>query len=264
MIKLKSVLMEDVEERKLFRDQARMVWNDFIKYIKSGGDFRAGWYGDDNVIDPESSSFGISTEIGDISPYLDDQLVIVLFTSHFADGKYNDENNTLRIGALPPDEVSKYYKQGKDQFKIGDQINYTKLVKFIKDQIKPDLANYLGEEEKDIFFHEYTHYIDLRYKQAVKNYDNPVDNFVKYFNDPIETNARFQSALTKFEYDLNNRNVHKNFKNFREFQKWFFEKYENELGMNSQFIKTKDWVLKSFRKRLYKHWDKIMRDINEV
>lgn len=255
-------LQEDVEERKMFREQARQVWNDFIKYIKSGGEFRARFISEEYAFDYEPKNFVLFIEIADVSPYIDDdRFTIALSTSDIrGEGRYNNQNHTLYIDVFPVSTIKEIYENKLEVVsRVGQQVDYKELAELIAEELKRNVLNYIGDVEKEVFMHEYTHYIDFNYKKAVMSYDreNVFDNLAEYFNDPVETNARFQAALASFEDDYNKEDIKTQFQDFEDFQSLFFENYGSILGLDGLMQTDKD-VLKSFKKRLYKYWDKIL------
>jgi len=261
MIKLVNILKEGVEERKLYRQQAERVWNEIVNYIKSGGYLRSFWLNSKNPLEPEYINFALGFQLNEIESDLQDTDLSIVFGTDYVtgEGRFISEHPSINLTVFPHKLIKSIYREKRKVSQKAGLKNYTELAKKIKKEVRDELPRLLGKEIKEAFIHEYTHYIDIIFKKAVVNYENPLNNWEKYLNSPLETNARFQTALYRLEDDLKNDKVKKSFEHFRDFKRWFFEEYGDELEKNT----VNDSVVKSYIKRLYKYWNKFMRDRNE-
>lgn len=249
----KSLLLnEDVEQNKLYRDQALSIWNDLVNYLDKDGRLKVSWKNKHNLY-----SFRLYVELSEVSEDLQDNLEVWFEVGKKGGGKYVKDVPAISIDVfgltMMNDIYNDVYNSLKDQGKVPEI--------HIEDRFRKILSNKLPEilekENKRAFIHEYTHYIDKKYKGAIKNYESAFDS--QYFTDPLETNARFQTALSDFESDKMDVLKKDKIQDFRSFVKWFFKEYRKLLELDQ----LNDKIIKSYTKRLYKYWDNVLPQIFE-
>lgn len=298
------ILTEDIEQNKLYREQALQIWDEFISYVKSGGELRYQTpggpiqiYGDGKIV-----KGGYEVRISEFSEEVEDDLLIKIGVSRDGSGgTYMRHGNDfgfyprIILNSIPSERIRLHFGKVKEEYLSHkdeeffdyetyeasdlpywkDDINHKFYHKKIWDSLRGDLSSLLDGGSRRTFIHEYTHYIDLRYKDAVKSYIAPEideENFEKYFTDPIEINARVQTAMAEFQRarkehpeliwnkpDLEG-NPKEDFQSFYELFREDFLKSLNSVEKVETYYLDNEDIKKSIIKRLYKFWKKYVED----
>lgn len=242
----KELFTEDVEERKLFRKQARTVWDDLISYFEGGGDLKSLW------IKRGLNDLNLYVKLKDVSENIEDTLEVRFKAGH-GGGRYKSDVPAIVLETLDKERLKKIVRKLKKE----DEASFLNIEKDIKKRYEELLPDILNDSDRKSFMHEYTHYIDKKFKNAKSGYHRAIENLDKYFTDPVETNARFQSALSDFERKIKNNNKFKEkFESFKVFNSWFLNEYEDLLKLSRL---NRD-IRESYIKRLFKYWSRYLND----
>lgn len=156
------------------------------------------------------------------------------------------------------DELMSYYNSmsREDYNKIMKHKNLIWVHNYLKSHTK-----YIFENEINVLTHECIHLLDdLRrhnnYTSIVQKFENE-DDYINYWNNPIEQNAYFQETLLMFddwiEQLLKSKDYQFNF-DFSDFKSFFNEfKYQYQGDWDKLNLKNK----KKITKRAYQYWKSI-------
>jgi len=233
----RSFLKEDIIQNKLYREQARSVWKELVSYLESGGYMSVDWPDQYN-----SRTFKLSIDLDWVSVELEDNLKIHLKTGSIGGGKYRHDVPAIVLNVFRMREFKEVYQKLSEK-KLSNPVGIE-----LKRVLSKKLPESFTDEVRKSFIHEYTHHIDVKYKEATAGPRGSSYDFDAYFKDPLETNARFQTALSEFERNKSEVNVD----DFRLFADWFFDEYGELLKLE----RLSDEIKKSYLKRLYKYWNK--------
>lgn len=225
-------LQEDAEMDRMFRKQARDVYNKLVDYLGSGGGF-----------------------------YREGPARVVRI-DQFTDLE-EDAPKPLKIKWYDKDmgrADAKYVERG------GPEIRLYVLEQAIFDSesgarfaMKKGLQN-----QAKIFMHEYIHYLDDRRTEAgiqdLASYDPGDKRMSVYFSDDFEVNAYFQSGLAQTEELLEEPGMVRALmdkwdSDFRNFKEWFFD---NHIPPRMEFNISDD-QRKRIINRLYGFWDNFVK-----
>jgi len=227
-------LREDAEQDRLFRKQAREVYDKLVEYLKNSGEFQR-----------KGASRSVSiTQFTDLEKNASSPLKIKWYDEGMssADAKYvkNGGDPEIRLFVL---EQGIFDSEDDSRFAM-----MRKLQNFAK-----------------VFMHEYVHYLDDRRTEAnikdLATYDTGEEkSWETYFTDPFEINAYFQSGLAQLEQTLqvpgllDTRMSRDWNESFRGFKDWFFEEH---IPPRMQY-NINDDQKKRLINRLYGFWREVI------
>lgn len=196
-------LREDAEQDRLFRKQARDVYNKLIDYLDSGGEF--------------SKEGGARVVRIDQFTNLEDRASNPIKIKWYDEGFDSADAKYVKAGSDP--EI-RLYVLGRGIFDTRSDARFV-MKKRLQDNAK-------------VFMHEYIHYLDDRRTEAniqdLASYEPGQDKKMSvYFSDDFEVNAFFQSGLAQTEELLDEPNLRQTFMqqwdSFRKFKEWFFDEH---------------------------------------
>lgn len=230
--RVKRRIVEDAEQDRLFRKQAREVYRKLVDYLRSGGDLM---------------KFGRSVTIDMFTDY--EQGVA----------------NPLKVQWKQKDKASSdaaYAKvdgQPTITLFVMDRAVYNE-----RDRARKEMINKL-QDNATVFMHEYIHYLDDRrtetYIDDLASYESGKNKKMSvYFSDDFEVNAYFQAGLAQTEELLEEPSLLQTFlkrwdRNFRKFKDWFFE---NQIPPRMDY-NISDSQRKRLVNRLYGFWEEYIK-----
>ncbi len=211
----------------------------------------------DNIIRLIEASYQTDKEFRDIATSAFDKVVDAIKNKRYqtlTDGSFlldgSEIGENLSILLVPTSKESSLganYSGGLGTYK-GKPI-------LVLTNVGSDVNTMHNKIKKDIFVHEFIHYLDKN-RHKDKSYKPNINSVEEYYNNPSEFNAFYQDGIRFIDDMLRNPAISGKFKEkFSDFQS-FYDWINNGTYFDREFLKNmNEETKKKFQKRLYTVWN---------